>query len=183
MRFERSILEVGALALPARVFVEAIRLATVPRSPIEQQATAIGLRCAAVQPHYTAVDYLTAWWNDTAQPELRCAFGFTPYVKVDVGWASGDREEGYVSDGAMSRAGCTRGVAMLRDRITVVFYRKPTMNQHRWFTAPNVDGSRGAEGGLPAGLSAEELLAADAYDALHEFPSRFGDLWAELQTN
>lgn len=70
---------------------------------------------------------------------------------------------------------------MILDKIILVFYRAPTMNAHRWFSAPNVDGTHGAEGGLPEWLSAEELLATDAYDALHEFPSRFDDLWVKLQ--
>ncbi|MEX3555971.1 MAG: hypothetical protein VB131_05065 [Burkholderia gladioli] len=175
--------ETQRLALPSRVFVEAVRLAAVPRCPIEEQALDEGLRHAAVQTHYAAVDYLTAWWNDTAPHDLRGAFSFTPYVKVHIGWASGDSEEGYVSEEAMLRTGCSRGVATLQDRIMVVFYRTPTTDEHRWFSAPNVDGSRGAEGGLPARLSAEELLATDAYDALHEFPFRFDELWANLQSN
>ncbi|MCA8050692.1 hypothetical protein [Burkholderia arboris] len=171
------------LALPARVFVEAVRLAAVPRCRIEEPMLNEGLRRAVVQPHYAAVDYLTAWWNNTAPHNLRGAFSFTPYVKVHVGWASGDREEGYVSDEAMLRVGYTRGVATLQDKVMVVFYRAPTTNEHRWFSAPNVDGSHGAEGDLPAWLSAEELLASDAYDALHDFQFRFDELWLNLQSD
>ncbi|CAJ6617344.1 Uncharacterised protein [Burkholderia pseudomallei] len=172
--------EAGPLALPATVFVEAVRLAAVPRRPIEDQALDEGLRHEAVQSRYAAVDHLTAWWNETGPAELRGAFSFTPYVKVHVGWASGDREEGYVGEESMLRLAGSRGVATLQDRIMVVFYRTPTTSEHRWFCAPNVDGSHGAEGGLPAWLSAEELLATDAYDALHEFPFRFGELWTNL---
>ncbi|ABO60187.1 hypothetical protein LA345_36810 (plasmid) [Burkholderia vietnamiensis] len=174
--------DAGRLALPAHVFIEAVRLAAVPRRPVEGHALDEGLRGACVHPRYAAVDYLTDWWNHTAPSELRGAFSFTPYVKVRVGWASGDIEEGYVSEKAMAQTEGKRGEATLLDRIVLVFYRKPTTNGHRWFAAPRVDGSHGAEGVLPAWLAAEELLATDAYDALHEFPFRFDDLWGHLQS-
>ncbi|MBN3729329.1 hypothetical protein [Burkholderia sp. Tr-20390] len=183
MGLNRSNPEPLRLTLPASVFAEAVRLAAEPRRAIEHQALNQGLRLAVVQPTYAAVEHLTAWWNDTAPLELRGAFSFTPYVKVHAGWASGDREEGYVSEQAMLRIVRTGGVATLQDVIVIVFYSTPTMNEHRWFSAPNVAGGHGAEGGLPAWLSAEELLATDAYDALHEFPFRFAELWENLQSN
>ncbi|WP_240202933.1 hypothetical protein [Burkholderia sp. LMG 13014] len=175
--------DTGRLALPARVFAEAVRLAAAPRRPIEDLATGEGLRREAVQSQYAAVDHLTAWWNETAPADLRGAFSFTPYVKVDVGWASGDREEGYVSEETMLRARGRRGEAMVLDSIVIVFYRTPMMNAHRWFSAPSVDGGHGVEASLPDWLSAEELLSTDAYDALHGFPSRFGELWVNLQNS
>lgn len=168
------------LAMPPRVFVAAVRLAAVPRAPLADPEAEAGVRCAAIQPRYAAVDHLVTWWNDTAPAELRGAFSFTPYVKVHQGWASGDREEGYVSDAVMARATRPGGGAALGVWILIEFCRKPVSNGH-WFSAPSVDGGHGVEGGLPDGLSAEASLAADAYDALHEFPSRFGDLWDTLQ--
>ncbi|WP_334043701.1 hypothetical protein [Burkholderia ambifaria] len=171
------------LTLPASVFVEAVRMAAKPRCPIESQVLQKGVRHAVAESQYAAVDLLTTWWNETAPPELRGAFSFMPYVKVHDGWASGDIEEGYVGEEAMLRMRCTRAVATLQDTVMVWFYRTPTMNMHRWFYAPSVDGSHSAEGGLPAWISAEQMLATDAYDALHEFPFRFGGIWADLIRN
>ncbi|WP_082404718.1 hypothetical protein [Achromobacter sp. 2789STDY5608633] len=173
------------LALPASVFVEAVKLALVPRKPIENLDKARCLRCASVQPHYAAVDHLTAWWNETAPTDVRSAFSFMLYVKmlagVDYFWASGDREEGYVSEATMARHGSGKGEARILGNIILVFYRAPTTYSQNGFSALKVDGSHGVEGGLPAGLSGEELVAADAYDALHDFPTRFADLWKKLQ--
>ncbi|HEP6431461.1 TPA: hypothetical protein VDB83_005793 [Burkholderia cenocepacia] len=168
------------LALPASVFVEAVRMAAEPRGPIESQTLQKGVRHAVADSQYAAVDVLTAWWNATAPHQLRGAFSFMPYVKVNEGWASGDMEEGLVGEESMLRLGRTGTVATLHDAVIVLFYRAPTTNAHRWFSAPAVDGSGSTEGSLPARLSAEQLLATDAYDALHEFPIRFGELWERL---
>ncbi len=83
----------------------------------------------------------------------------------------------------MARYGSVRGEAVVLDSIIVVFYRAPTAFGRAGFSALKVDGSHGVEGGLPEWLSGEELIATDAYDSLHEFPSRFANLWTKLQTS
>jgi hypothetical protein len=192
MNVDATQLEGTRLAMPAHVFVEAVKLASAPRTPIEGfvagfvdlPGEAQGLRGAAVQARYAAVDHITAWWNATAPESVRGAVSFMPYVKVQAGeetwWASGAIEEGYVSD-AEFQAGSTRGHALVLERVVLIFVRAPVVDPAWWFSAASVDGGHGVEGGLPDGLSAHELVATDAYDALHEFPSRFDALWSELQ--
>lgn len=162
----------GRLLLPDEIFAQAVSMAQLER--------------AGFAAKYTAVDHLVWWWNHTAPWGVRMAETFMYYVRrppAEIGgpivWDSGDVQEGPVSEQLMAESTSVAAEAeMAGGAVRLVFYARPETHTRvgadGWFAAKKVDGTEGASGGLPADLTGAQVLASDAYDALHTFQARFG---------
>ncbi|BDC78360.1 hypothetical protein ACEP28_32535 [Pseudomonas aeruginosa] len=64
------------ITMPAHVFVEAVRKASLP--------------LVGQQTDHPAVRLITDWWNATAAPEHPSAYGFSLYVRDGESWLSGN---------------------------------------------------------------------------------------------
>lgn len=146
------------IAMPAAVFIEAVRLAREVSTP-------------------DAIKLITSWWDKEAPESLRGAFSFMFYVDCgEDGWWSGCAEEGRVDRNNMRANGFS---AATLDDIVIEFYREP-VTVESWFGATRMDDTFGHEGGVSYPVSGAGVALKDSENALYAFPFRFPELWAKL---
>ncbi|MHD0644942.1 hypothetical protein ACYPKM_04905 [Pseudomonas aeruginosa] len=152
------------IAMPAQVFVDAVRMANSP--------------CSGQQEPLAAVQHLTKWWNEASTTELRCAYGFALYSRFGGGWISGNPEEGWIDSGTWDKHARPAAEASLLDGdMTFVFFKRAVDEGHG-FHAEAVDGSHGFSGGLGSSdSSGNEILTRSALEALSLVPIRFPEAW------
>lgn len=165
------------LCMPPHVFVEAIKLTELPCERYRQAS-------------HPAVEHIATWWNQAAAHELRSAFGFMFYVRVQHEdleqpvWYSGDLQEGSLTDAKMQMLAKPVVEAILLDDIYFTFTRRPTSeyngNGKGWYEALDVNGGEGSSGGLFDGATGEMIETFTAYEALRLFPTEFPVQWKEV---
>jgi hypothetical protein len=155
--------------MPAEVLIEAVRLASIP--------------CTKGQKGHQAVKHITDWWNATANPELRCAYGFSVYVKYGDDWLSGNPEERWVDAASWHRNLRPKAEATLLDgQVVIVFFKRSVDENEYSFDAKSVDGNTGINGGKWPEITGDGLVTWDSFEVLSVFPQRFPDVWAEVRT-
>jgi hypothetical protein len=156
------------ITMPAHVFAEAVRKASLP--------------CHAQQIDHPAVRLIAEWWNATAAPEHQSAYGFSLYVRAGEGWLSGNPEEGWVDAATWARvAGPQVKAVLLGESVAVLFNQQVSAESPHYFESKGVDGSGGMSGGKGAGeASGNAILVRYAHEALSMFPSRFPEAWGQV---
>lgn len=155
-----------SLLMPIGVFVEAVKKTVTP--------------CEKGQKRHQAVQYMTDWWNATAEPAFRCAYGFALYVRRGEDWLSGTPEEGLVDRETWKRNEKPNAQATLLDgKVTIWFFTNSVDETPRSFNAKSVDGSEGVSGGKWEEITGDGLVTFDSYEALSLIPARFPDIWQE----
>ncbi|AXH60269.1 hypothetical protein [Pseudomonas amygdali] len=156
------------LEMPPEVFVEAVRLANLP-----------GL---AAKNYRDSIEYLTSWWNKTADPKYQGAYGFSLYVRFGEDWLSGNPEESWVSCSTWASNNKPAAMAtMLGGDVGIFFEREAVDLSPYSFEAKAVDGSHGFSGGLPEGATGNEIQNDFSFEVLKIFPQRYPTAWSDIQ--
>lgn len=159
--------QVKQISMPAHVFVEAVRLASEP--------------CGYRQEGHAAVSHVTDWWNASAEPELRCAYGLALYVRYGEDWLSGDPEECWVSAATWARHAKPRAEAtLLNGDVVIKFFKRPVDEDAYSYDSKAVDGSEGSSGGRWADYSGDEIITLDSHKMLNLVPLRFPEIWEQV---
>lgn len=157
-----------SLEMPPEVFVEAVRLASLPS--------------LTRKDYRSSIEHLTAWWDKTEDPQYRGAYGFALYVRFGEDWLSGNPEECWVSGSAWASIDKTAAQAtMLEGQVSIFFEREAVDLNPYSFEAKAVDGSHGFSGGLIEGVTGNDMLNDFSFEVLSIFPLRYPDAWAEIQ--
>jgi hypothetical protein len=154
-----------SVQIPAKIFVEAVRMARIP--------------CHKDQASHPAVEHVTDWWNATSDPEHQHAYGFALYAQFGENWLSGNPEEGWIDAATWARNPKPKAQASLSQAgIVLVFFKGVVDEDEHSFDAKAVDGSDGFSGGKGADeTSGNSILTRYAHDALSRVPDRFPELW------
>lgn len=156
------------LEMPPEVFVEAVRLANLP-----------GLTRKDYRP---SIEHLTAWWDKTADPQYRGAYGFSLYVRFGENWLSGNPEESWVSRSTWaSNIKPAAQATMLGGDVSIFFEREAVDLNSYSFEAKAVDGSHGFSGGLVEGTTGNDALNDFSFEVLSIFPQRYPSAWADIK--
>ncbi|EPJ7982391.1 hypothetical protein L4Z68_001398 [Pseudomonas aeruginosa] len=160
--------ELHQITMPAHVFVDSVRSASLP--------------CDGQQTDHPAVRLIAEWWNATAAPEHQSAYGFSLYVRAGEGWLSGNPEEHYVDAATWARvAGPQVKAVLLGESIVMLFNQRVCAESPHHFESKGVDGSGGMSGGKgPGEASGNAILVRYAHEALSLFPARFPEAWRQV---